>query len=173
MRAAVLALVAACARATAPAPAAVSNTSDVAPRPAGCGDKCMPGVAFVDAKGMQHDRGTLYGQVVVINFFATWAKPSRNEAPMLALLARRYIGKVTFIGVLTSDDQGDVDGWIRSHGVTYPVVRATPAILEAYEHPAAMPTTYIYDRSGAFVDRAVGSYREDKLIEMLDKLVAR
>ncbi len=133
----------------------------------------MPGVAFVDTQGVQHDRGTLAGQVVVINFFATWAKPSRAEAPILASVAQRYVGKATFIGVLTSDDQGDVDAWIREHGVTYPVVRSTPAIMEAYESPAAMPTTFLYDRSGALVDKRVGGLSEAKLLEMLDKLLAR
>ena len=92
---------------------------------------------------------------------------------MLGDLSFNYRDQVEFIGVLTSDEARDKElaTFKVDHQVIFPVVDDTPAVMAAFEHPDSVPTTFIYDRSGARVAKHVGTYSEAELTAILDKLV--
>ena len=97
------------------------------------------------------------GKVVLVNFWATWCGPCREEIPFLVQLAARYPDHLTVIGV--SEDQGPagaVATFADSFGVNYPIVMSTPEIKRAFPGVFALPTSFVIDPEGRIVESHVG-----------------
>jgi peroxiredoxin len=89
------------------------------------------------------------GDVVMINFWATWCGPCRQEMPLLDDLYNRY-ERVGFnlLGVNIDDDSGRAMDMIRELGVNFPVLfDARKEVSKLYE-VGSMPVTVIVDREG-------------------------
>lgn len=97
------------------------------------------------------------GKVVLVNFWATWCGPCREEIPFLVQLAERYPDHLTVIGV--SEDQGSPDAvaaFAGRYGVNYPIVMSTPEIKRAFPGVFALPTSFVVDPEGRMVESHVG-----------------
>ena len=97
------------------------------------------------------------GKVVLVNFWATWCGPCREEIPFLVRLAERYPDHLTVIGV--SEDQGSPDtvaAFAGQYGVNYPIVMSTPEIKRAFPGVFALPTSFVVDPEGRMVESHVG-----------------
>ena len=97
------------------------------------------------------------GKAVLVNFWATWCGPCREEVPYLVQLAARYPDHLTIIGV--SEDAGGVDvveAFARQYGVNYPIVMSTPEIKRAFPGVFALPTSFVVDAEGRIVQTHVG-----------------
>ena len=92
----------------------------------------------------------LRGQVVMINFWATWCGPCRQEMPHLEALHQRYkdLG-FTLLGINVEDDPAGARKWLDEHAqVTFPILfDARNEVSKLYE-VVAMPSTVIVDRNG-------------------------
>ena len=99
----------------------------------------------------------LRGKVVLVNFWATWCGPCREEIPYLASLTDRYPEHLVVIGV--SEDAGGVDmveAFADQYGVNYPIVMSTPEIKRAFPGVFALPTSFVVDPDGQMVQTHVG-----------------
>ncbi len=97
------------------------------------------------------------GKVVLVNFWATWCGPCREEIPYLVRLAERYPDHLTVIGV--SEDHGSPDAvtaFAGEYGVNYPIVMSTPEIKRAFPGVFALPTSFVVDPEGRMVESHVG-----------------
>ena len=97
------------------------------------------------------------GKAVLVNFWATWCGPCREEVPYLVQLAARYPDHLTVIGV--SEDAGGADiveAFAAQYGVNYPIVMSTPEIKRAFPGVYALPTSFIVDTEGRIVQTHVG-----------------
>jgi len=149
----------------------IANTT---PQPATEPGERMPDLALIDIRGGVHNRASLAGQVVVVNFFATWAKPSQKELPILAEAALHYTGKATVLGVLTDQvDDATLGEYITDNGITFPVIRGTSEILAAYDYPQALPASFVFDKTGALAKQQVGAFRDADLTTLLESLVTK
>ncbi len=118
------------------------------------------------------------GQVVVLNFWASWCSPCRAEAPVLGQLSRTYQSKgIQFVGV-NIKDPGQANGaaYERSFGITYPSLY-DPAgqVLLAFRDtvpPAAIPSTLVIDRTGRIAARVIGAVGYSSLNKLLAALTA-
>jgi cytochrome c biogenesis protein CcmG/thiol:disulfide interchange protein DsbE len=63
------------------------------------------------------------GKPRIINFWASWCGPCRDEAPLLQNAAREYRGRLVVLGVDYQDFTGDARKFVRKFGLTYPIVR--------------------------------------------------
>ena len=91
----------------------------------------------------------LSGQVVMVNFWATWCGPCREEMPHLEALYQRYsdLG-FTLLGVNVEENASGVDQFLDETPVTFPVLLdPTNEVSELYD-VIAMPSTVLVDRSG-------------------------
>jgi cytochrome c biogenesis protein CcmG/thiol:disulfide interchange protein DsbE len=111
--------------------------------------QAAPDLLLRDADGALVDLGSLRGQVVVVNFWATWCGPCRVEMPWFVELQERYRERgLTMIGVSLDDD-----GWTAvrpfaaAQHVTYPLAIGDDRVARAYG-VGVLPTTFIVDRSG-------------------------
>ena len=89
------------------------------------------------------------GDVVMINFWATWCGPCRQEMPLLDELYSQY-QRVGFnlLGVNIDDDSGKAMNMIAELGVSFPVLFDTHKVVSKLYAVDAMPVTILVDRSG-------------------------
>ncbi|MFN7952811.1 MAG: TlpA disulfide reductase family protein [bacterium] len=87
------------------------------------------------------------GDVILVNFWASWCGPCQVEIPGLIELHRRYKDKgVTVIGVAMDDAEDEARQAARQLGIDYPVVRGSDAVSRRFGGIVGFPTTFILDR---------------------------
>ena len=105
----------------------------------------------------------LRGWPVVINFWASWCVPCRAEAPILVKAARRYSGRVAFLGLDTQDFSGDARGFLRRFRVNYVSVRDGSGATDDIYGLAGIPETYFLDPRGRIVAHVIGQVSRQQL----------
>lgn len=114
-------------------------------------------LAGVDLDGHPVNTSALRGKVVLINFWATWCPPCREEIPDLIALQARYRDHLQVIGV--AQDSGsaeDVKRFAVEHRMNYPSVLSTPEIEKLFPPVSALPTSFFLDREGRLAQKHVG-----------------
>ncbi len=89
------------------------------------------------------------GQVVMINFWASWCGPCRQEMPLLDDIYRRY-GKMgfTLLGVNVEPDRSSALAWLKQTPVSFPILFDAESKVSKLYGVAGMPTTVFIDRRG-------------------------
>ena len=89
------------------------------------------------------------GQVLLINFWASWCGPCRQEMPLLEDLYKRYnkLG-FTILGVNVDTDSTKANNYLRDISVTFPIMYDTTNTVSKSYNVNAMPTTVIVDKNG-------------------------
>jgi thiol-disulfide isomerase/thioredoxin len=100
-----------------------------------------------------------HGKVVLLNFWATWCPPCREEIPELTDLADRYKGQLQIIGVAMDDaPPEEVRVFTKRFGVNFSVIMASPEMVDEYGGVPALPTSFLINREGRVVQKHVGLY---------------
>lgn len=133
-----------------------------------------PDFTLPTLEGGTFDLSEHRGEVVVLNFWATWCGPCRIEIPDFVRLQEELGDEgVQFVGV-SLDEAGFevVRPFAEEFGINYPLVVDDGALAEQYGGVYGLPTTFIIDREGR-VRRAVpGMMTEEMLRPMLEELLA-
>ena len=115
------------------------------------------------------------GQNVVLNFWATWCAPCRQEMPMIVEAAKEYGARgIVFIGASLdqSKTRRNVPEFIGNYKIDFPVwMDAAADDLVRLSQAEAVPATIFIDKEGTIVARVQGQIRKAELIERLDWLV--
>lgn len=135
-----------------------------------------PAITGTTLTGAHLDLRALRGKVVVVNFWASWCAPCREEAPALGALAQRLVSRgVRFVGVDVRDNRASAISFERSYQITYPSIfdpdDAVAAALGLLT-PRATPTTWLIDRRGRLAAVFFGSIAYQVVKPMLVALVA-
>ena len=103
-----------------------------------------------------------HGKVVLINFWATWCPPCREEIPEMIGLANKFKGNLQIIGVSMDDDPAsEVRAFARGQKMNYPIVMGSDKLSAEYGGVDALPTTFVLDTSGRVVQKHMGVYPEE------------
>ena len=110
-----------------------------------------PAPAFtLEARGGSKISLTQYkGQVVMLNFWASWCGPCRQEMPLLENIYKKYnkLG-FTLIGVNVEPDSKDAEGFLKQTPVSFPVIYDKDSTVSKAYDVQGMPSTVIIDRKG-------------------------
>ena len=113
------------------------------------------------------------GQIVVLNFWATWCPPCVEEMPSLVEMQRRMKAKgITVVAVSVDVDQGAYNQFVKEHSVTLLTVRDAGQKSNALYGTFKFPETYIIDRDGVMRRKFLGAvdWTAPDITEFLSKL---
>ena len=114
-------------------------------------------VAMEALDGRSMSTADWQGKVALVNFWATWCGPCREEIPHLIQLQERYPDHLQVVGVSTDEgDPADVAAFAERMGVNYPIVMATEDLYREFPGVFALPTSFIVDPGGSIVQTHVG-----------------
>jgi cytochrome c biogenesis protein CcmG, thiol:disulfide interchange protein DsbE len=113
--------------------------------------------------------GALPGRPEVINVWASWCGPCRQEMPMLESAHLTYGDQVLFIGVDSRDERGAALRFLADVGITYPQLFDANARFAASVGTMGIPFTVIVDASGSIVYRQFGTTTGEMLRSALDE----
>lgn len=110
------------------------------------------------------------GKVVLVNFWATWCPPCRQELPELKTLREKYSPEqLVVLGISVDETQGPVKRFMQDEPLNYPVYMSSTELLAAYQ-VTGVPYTVVYDRNGHQADDMAG-YVAGKVEAMVRNLV--
>jgi cytochrome c biogenesis protein CcmG/thiol:disulfide interchange protein DsbE len=125
---------------------------------------------FVRGEG-RFSSSSLRGQVVMIDFYASWCAPCRQEAPVLSQIYREYEGRVAFLGIGVWDDANELRKFDETFSVAYPTVRDDQGLVAVDFGLTGIPEKYFLDREGRIVRKFVGPMTPSDLRAILDSLL--
>ena len=116
-----------------------------------------PEFELPDPAGQSVRLRDLRGRVVLVNFWATWCVPCREEMPALQTLARELGPRgLTVVAVNFKESRAEVEAFVREHALTFPTpLDADGSTAQRYQL-FALPATFVVDRSGKLVGTVLG-----------------
>jgi peroxiredoxin len=109
-----------------------------------------PEIGLDDTNGRRITIGSLRGKVVLVDIWASWCEPCREEMPVLERLYRQYRSQgFTVVAVSVDRQAQNIDTFFNRYGrVSFPVVHdVSQRVARAYGAPR-MPSSYLIDRNG-------------------------
>lgn len=135
--------------------------------------KAMPDFTLHDLSGQSWQLSAHRGDVVLVNFWATWCPPCREETPGLIRVARRYAPQGLSVAGISMDEGGaaPVRQFVREYGISYPVMMPDSNFLLANE-VESLPTTLLIDRQGRLAKTYVGGVPEREFRSDVEALLS-
>ena len=116
----------------------------------------------------------LRGQVVMLNFWASWCGPCREEFPLLDQMYKKYKGMgFTMLGVNVEPETKDAEGFISKTPVTFPIVFDKSSTASKLYQVEGMPSTALIDRKGVlrWVHRGYKAGDENEYLNQIRALL--
>ena len=98
---------------------------------------------------------SLRGKVVVLNFWASWCHPCRQEAPALEAASRQFGDRAVVVGVDVRDESGAARSFLRKYGLSYPAVHDNRDVTWPKYGLTGLPETFFLDRRGRVVQHVI------------------
>lgn len=136
-------------------PAVIRLAKDPAP---------TPPFLVVDLNGQSISTTALKGKVLIVNFWATWCPPCREEIPELIDLQAKYKDQLQIIGVSMDEDASpaQVRAFAAKAGINYPVVMGRD-IAQEYGGVPALPTSFVVNKDGGVVQKHIGMLQREEI----------
>lgn len=130
--------------------------------------------SFNDLAGKPQAIQQWQGTPLVVNYWATWCGPCRQEMPELVELQKKYQGKVQFIGIAI-DDAAPVRAFVKQYKVQFPILIGGNSAMEMMRSEGnvqgGLPFTVIYDAKGNQIAKELGRLSKEKLDGQLKALI--
>jgi len=140
---------------------ALAGSESAAPpaSPSPSADPAAPTFSFpvLGHSGQHVSLADYAGKPLIVNFFASWCDPCKQETPLLARFYRTEHGKVALVGLDENDVLGNALSFTRANGVTYPVGWDPEFTAASAYGVDGLPQTFFLDARHRIVDRVFGA----------------
>jgi thiol-disulfide isomerase/thioredoxin len=130
--------------------------------------------SLLDTQGIRQNLNQYKGKIIVVNFWATWCPPCREEMPELSLLHREYENKNVVVLGIAEDELDLVQEYLQSSPVTYPVFIANNENMNLGSSlgndKGVLPYTIIINADGVVIDTFFGRISKPLLEKSLQNL---
>lgn len=135
--------------------------------------RTAPPFSLADINGNRIDSSQFRGKPTVINFFATWCPPCREEIPGFVAVYDKYRGRgFELVGIsLDTDTRGNLPGFMMSNHIAYRVLLGDIATVQAFGWGSAIPATFFIGRDGEIRNIHVGYMDRDAFDREVQKLL--
>jgi thiol-disulfide isomerase/thioredoxin len=135
----------------------------------------LPDFNLPDVSGNQRNISEWQGKIRVINFWATWCPPCREEIPEFTALQEQYAANgLQFIGIAI-DDQEPVEEYIKSNKINFPIlIGGVTGIALAHQLGNiidAVPFTLVVNQQGQIIHRHPGEFSREQIMEIITPLL--
>jgi len=115
-----------------------------------------PDFTLPDMDGKQVSLSEFSGKVVILDFFASWCPPCRQEVPDFIELEKEYSGKGFAMVGISLVNAGEARDFAEKTGINYTVLIDDNKVSDLYGPIRSIPTTFILDRSGKIARLYIG-----------------
>lgn len=126
--------------------------------------------------GGSFKRSSLQGKIVLLNFWATWCPPCREEIPSIQNLAKTLKGKnFEVMAISVGESKTTVANFVKEKKIEFPIYLDPKRNLSPVYASRGIPTTYVLDKNGDFIAVIIGSTKYDtpEAISIFTELVSR
>jgi peroxiredoxin len=123
---------------------------------------------LTDLRGKTWALKDLHGQVVLVNFWATWCPPCRSEMPDLEAIYRRFKKDGLIVLAITDEEAGKIKPFVNEYGFSYPIVLDPDKSVHKQYTIEGLPRSFVYDRDGKLVAEAIDMRTKKQFLEMLE-----
>ena len=136
-----------------------------------------PRFTLRNLKGNYESLESYRGQVVVLNFWATWCVPCRVEMPLFEKLYRHYRSQGMTVLAVTIDKNAkpQIKSFVDEHNLSFPVLLDSKSEVERLYPSMTVPFTYVIDRKGRVVARVDGAknWESEETFEAIEYLLKK
>lgn len=144
------------------------------------GELLAPGhmtAEFLDLKGTPHTLAQWKGQVILVNFWATWCGPCREEIPELGEINSKYKDKGFAVVGISLDDNAKIKEFMKKTSIGYQVLvgdmDALPYSISLGNQSMVVPYTVLLDRNGNIAHAYYGKIKPGQIEEDILKLIKK
>lgn len=121
-------------------------------------EKSIPDITLTNLQGEKISLMSLKGNIIIVNFWATWCPPCITEIPDFIEAYRQYRDKGLVIIGISLDEGGTsvVKRFAAANSINYPVVMMNRQIYQSFDIGKFIPVTFVFDRQGKLVQKKVG-----------------
>lgn len=118
-----------------------------------------PNFTLTDMQGKKVSLADMKGKVVLLNFWATWCPPCREEMPSMEMLHRKYKDDGLVILAVNVEQNGGplVQTFLQSNPYTFPILLDGEAKAQNLYKVFRFPETFIIDRNGLVIEKVIGA----------------
>jgi cytochrome c biogenesis protein CcmG/thiol:disulfide interchange protein DsbE len=143
-------------------------------KPRTSGLRPAPDFSLTDLSGQNFRLSDYRGKVVILDFWATWCDPCKQEIPHFIEMQNRYASQgLQVLGVSMDDDEPPVRQFRQQFKMNYPVALGNAKLADQYGGILGLPITFVIDRNGRITARHVGATDASVIEAEIRKLLAQ
>ncbi len=135
--------------------------------------KPAPDFSLTDLSGQKLSLSNTRGKVVLLDFWATWCVPCKDEIPHFVEMQNRYGTQgLQVIGISMDDDEQLARNFGQQFKMNYPVAMGNPQLAEQYGGVLGLPITFTIDRQGRIFSKHIGATAPEVFESEVKKLLS-
>jgi thiol-disulfide isomerase/thioredoxin len=113
------------------------------------------------------------GKVTLVNVWASWCPPCRQETPGFVHLSKSLSPQqFAIVGISMDENKGDIISFVRRYRISYPILIPDASFAAIENTIAGLPTSFLLDQDGRLAKAYVGAVQEEKLRSDIEQLLA-